>query len=216
MDVLLQKGLHRDTLVLFMGDNGFFWGEHGLIDKRAAYEESMRVPLIAHCPGLIKPGTTIEQVVANIDIGPTALAAAGISRPDSMDGHSFLGLLTGETDAGAWRDYLLYEYYWEWSFPHTPTTFALRGDRYKLIQYHGVWDIDELYDLQTDPQETRNLIFDPEHRDLVRDLRRELHRILVETGGAQIPFGEKRGHGSSLRRRGGSPPAAYPPQFMRD
>ncbi|MGD8237549.1 MAG: sulfatase [Armatimonadota bacterium] len=216
MDTLRERGLDEDTLVLFMSDNGHFWGEHGLIDKRAAYEESIRVPLIAHCPALIEPGTTIEQVVANIDIGPTILDAAGIAAPESMDGRSFLGLLGGATDAEAWREHLLYEYYWEWSFPHTPTTFALRGDRYKLIQYHGIWDTDELYDLRDDPRETRNLIFEPEHQGRVREMRRELHRILVETGGARIPFGEKRSHGASLRRRGGSAPAGFPPEFMRE
>jgi N-acetylglucosamine-6-sulfatase len=216
MGKLREQGLNRYTLVLFMGDNGFFWGEHGLIDKRAAYEESMRVPLIAHCPALIDPGTTVEQVVANIDIGPTLLGAAGIEAPDSMDGRSFLGLLSGEADATDWRKHLLYEYYWEWSFPQTPTTFALRDERYKLIQYHGIWDIDELYDLENDPHETRNLVFDPDHQELARDMRHELHRILVKTGGAQIPFGEKRGHGASLRRQGGSGPADFPPQFMRE
>ena len=77
LDYLTQTGLDRNTLVLFMGDNGFSLGEHGLIDKRQAFEESMRVPMLAWAPGLIKPGRTIEQMVMNIDIMPTVLDAAG-------------------------------------------------------------------------------------------------------------------------------------------
>ncbi|HJN16019.1 MAG TPA: sulfatase [Armatimonadota bacterium] len=216
MDSLKQQGLDQDTLVVLMGDNGFFWGEHGLIDKRAAYEESMRVPMIAHCPELFGPNATVDEVVANIDIAPTLLDAAGVATPDAMDGESCLGLLTGEADVDEWRKHLLYEYYWEWSFPQTPTTFALRGYRYKLIQYHGVWDIDELYDLQDDPQETKNLISDPDHQQIVKQMRDELHGILVASGGAQIPFGQKHGHGNALRRAGGSAPAEFPPLLMRD
>ena len=149
---LADHNLAENTLVLYMGDNGFQWGEHGLIDKRTAYEASMRVPLLGVCPSRWKAGTVVEQVVANIDIGPTSLAAAGLDTPKDMDGQSFLALAAGETDPSEWRQELLYEYYWEYNFPQTPTTFALRTQRYKFIQYHGVWDLDELYDLRDDPE----------------------------------------------------------------
>jgi N-acetylglucosamine-6-sulfatase len=97
MQFLKQRGLSDDTLVMFMGDNGFLFGEHGLIDKRNAYEESMRVPLLAHCPSLLKPGSSVEGVVANIDVGPTVLDLAGLQTPDQMDGRSFVGLAAGAT-----------------------------------------------------------------------------------------------------------------------
>ncbi|GIT12901.1 MAG: hypothetical protein CM1200mP34_3070 [Verrucomicrobiales bacterium] len=100
----------------------------------------------------------VEEVVANIDIAPTVFEAAGIKTPSYMDGQSFIPL--GQGKAIPWRDYFLYVYYWEKNFPQSPTVFALRGDRYKYITYYGLWDSDELYDIQNDPGETRNLIAD--------------------------------------------------------
>ena len=213
---LKERGLDQSTMVMFMGDNGFLFGEHGLIDKRNAYEESMRVPFVAHCPELLKAGTVVEGVVANIDIAPTVLELAGLQAPDHMNGESFLQLATGELDPRNWRQEFLYEYYWEWNFPHTPTVFALRGDRYKLIQYHGIWDTDELYDLQADPRETTNLIRDPEHRNRVNQMRRRLHELLAETGGMQIPLGRKMGDGANLRSADGSDAAGFPEHMIRD
>ncbi|MBW3538820.1 MAG: sulfatase [Planctomycetes bacterium] len=215
MQSLRENGLADNTLVIFMGDNGFLFGEHGLIDKRNAYEESMRVPLLAHCPSLLKPGSTVAGVVANIDIGPTILELAGLQAPEHMDGRSFLKLATGEMPQQEWRDHLLYEYYWEWNFPHTPTTFALRGDRFKFIQYHGIWDTDELYDLQADPHETRNLIHDPEYENTVRELRAALNDELKRRGAMQVPFGAKRGPGANLRRASGSKAAEFPDHVLR-
>lgn len=215
MDKLKEKGLAENTVVMFMGDNGFLFGEHGLIDKRNAYEESMRVPLIAHCPALFDEGSTVEGVVANIDIGPTVLELAGLKTPAHMDGRSFLKLATGDMNPKDWRKHLLYEYYWEWNFPHTPTMFALRGDRYKFIQYHGIWDTDELYDLKNDPHETKNLVRDPKHKKIVRQMRRRLHQIMEETGAMQIPLYHKRGPGANLRSASGSKAAEFPPHVIR-
>lgn len=216
MKYLKDNGLDENTAVFFMGDNGFLFGEHGLIDKRNAYEESMRVPLLGHCPKLFKAGSKVEGVVANIDIGPTILDIAGVETPKQMDGKSFLGLATGKMKADQWRKYLLYEYYWEWNFPHTPTMFALRGDRFKFIQYHGIWDTDELYDLKADPKETNNLIRDPKHAATVKKLRQQLHQVLTESGGRQVPFGMKRGPGANLRSPGGSKAANFPPHVKKE
>ena len=124
-----------------MGDNEFMFGEHGLIDKRVAYETSIRVPMVMQCPELFAGGQTVDQVVANIDIGPTILEAAGLETPTHMDGKSFIALAQNKTIE--WRDYFLYVYYWEKNFPQSPTVFALRGDRYKYITYYGLWDTDE-------------------------------------------------------------------------
>ena len=137
-----------------MGDNGFAFGEHGLIDKRTAFDWSMRVPMLVYAPGLVAPGQQIDRLVANIDIAPTMLDLAGVTRPSHMQGMSMLPLLRDAT--APWRDTLLYEYYWEWSFPQTPTQFALRGEQYKYVFTHGVWDVDMLFDLQADPQEAHN------------------------------------------------------------
>jgi arylsulfatase A-like enzyme len=150
---LEENGLADNTVVMLMGDNGFMFGEHGLIDKRNAYEESMRVPLLAYIPGLDKPGRVVEEMAANIDIGPTMLDIAGVEQmPEQFEGQSLLPLALGKKPEN-WREELLYEYYWEFNYPMTPTTFALRTGDFKLIQYHGIWDIEELYDMRKDPGE---------------------------------------------------------------
>ena len=210
VDLLRARGLLDSTLIMFMGDNGFAFGEHGLIDKRTAYEVSMRVPLVVAGGGL-PAGTTVEQVVANIDIAPTILEAAGLV-PPAADGRSFLPLARGERRP--WRDTLLYEYYWERNFPHTPAMHALRGARYKYIRYYGLWDTDELYDLQEDPHERRNLIRDPAHQERVRTLNADLFRTLGETGGMYIPLAPDRGGSQNLRRPGGAAGAEFPPYLF--
>jgi N-acetylglucosamine-6-sulfatase len=207
---LRGRGLLDSTIVMFMGDNGFAFGEHGLIDKRTAYEASMRVPLLMSGGGL-PAGKTVEEVVANIDIAPTILDAAGLT-PPALDGRSFLPLARGERIP--WRDTLLYEYYWERNFPHTPAMHALRGARYKYIRYYGLWDTDELYDLQADPLETRNLIRAPEHRETAARLNAQLFETLSTTGGMYIPLAPDRGGTQNLRRSTGSKEADFPPYFF--
>ena len=196
------------TLVMLMGDNGFAFGEHGLIDKRTAYEESMRVPMVMQCPELFKAGTVVEQMVANIDVGPTFLEAAGLKAPAYMDGRSFIKLAQGQNVP--WRDTLLYEYYWERNYPQTPTVHALRGDRYKYIHFNGLWDIDELYDLKNDPTESRNLIHVKKDQPIVQKMNRQLFAELERTGGMYIPLNPDRGAQENLRRKSGSPPAKFP------
>lgn len=188
LNYLDSTGIAENTLVVYMGDNGFMMGEHGLIDKRQAYEESIRVPMLAWAPGFIEPGTKIQQLVRNIDIAPTFLEIAGASMPDehTLDGRSFLTLFTDPPDT--WDSELLYEYYWEHAFPHTPTVFALRGDRYKYIYYHGVWDQMEFYDLQADPEERVNLIDSPGLQQEIRARRDRLWELLQSTGGMSIPL----------------------------
>jgi N-acetylglucosamine-6-sulfatase len=213
IDLLKAKGWLDSTLIIFMGDNGFSFGEPGLIDKRTAYEESMRVPMVMHCPELFKPGTTVSQVVANIDIAPTILEAAALKSPNHMDGRSFLAL--GEDKPVAWRDFLLYEYYWEWPFPQTPTMFALRGDQYKYIHYYGLWDSNELYDLKADPLESRNLIDSSQHQAVVKQLREQLFTILSKTNGMYIPLYPARYGQQNKRREGGSKAAEFPPSLIK-
>lgn len=216
MDVLRKRDVAQNTLVLFTSDGGHFWGEHGLIDKRCAYEESIHIPLLAHCPALIKPGTKCDAVVANIDVAPTLLELAGLSIPESIDGQSLAGMLKAPSATDSWRKSLLYEYYWEPQFPQTPTMFCLREKRFKLIQYHGIWDTDELYDLASDPHETRNLIREPAHQKRVAQMRQTLHQRLKESGGLAIPLGFKRNHGSNLRKANGSKRAEFPSDFIQE
>ena len=214
LDQLKKMGIHDDTLVIYMGDNGFMWGEHGLIDKRVSYEESIRVPMMMQCPSLLKGGKVLEQVIGNIDVGPTILHAAGLNTPDYMDGESFL-TLANQPDAD-WRKYFLYVYYWEKNFPQSPTQFALRGDRFKYITYYGLWDVDELYDLTTDPGEKNNLINDPDYQSVVKEMENRLYEMLADAGGMDIPMNQPSGRSQNKRwlDKGGRESADFPKSLV--
>ncbi|EOR92649.1 Choline-sulfatase [Arcticibacter svalbardensis MN12-7] len=214
MDYLKKNNLLESTLIIYMGDNGFQYGEHGLIDKRTAYEASMRVPMLAYCPEIIKPNTVVPEVVANIDIASTLLEAAGLKAPNYMNGSSFLPLLKGEKKD--WRKGLLYEYYWERNFPQTPTVHAIRGDRYKYIRYTGLWDTDELYDLKNDPNEIINLIRDKDHLAIAAEMNHELFKELSSTNGLFVPLLPDSGNQSILRYEYGTPAAKFPSYLMRE
>lgn len=211
---LKEMGIHDDTLVIYMGDNGFMFGEHGLIDKRVAYETSIRVPMMMQCPNLFSGGTVVEQMIGNLDVGPTVMHAAGLETPEYMDGLSFLDLAAGKPQP--WRDHFLYVYYWEKNFPQTPTQFALRGDRYKYITYYGLWDVDELYDLQSDPEETNNLINDPKLRPIAKKMEDQLYGMLQEANAMEIPLNQPAGGSQNKRwaKKGGAEAAAFPKSLV--
>ncbi|MCX6613199.1 MAG: sulfatase [Acidobacteria bacterium] len=214
MDALRSRNQLESTLVIYMGDNGFAFGEHGLIDKRTAYEESMRVPMLLQCPELFGRGKKLNEVIANIDIAPTCLEAAGVKPEMEIQGKSFLGLAQGKKTE--WRDGLLYEYYWERNFPQTPTVHAIRGDRYKYIRYQGLWDLDELYDLQNDPLEMQNLIESPQHKSVAIEMNKKLFAILESTGGMYIPLNADRTLNQSDKRNGeGSKAAQFPASILK-
>jgi N-acetylglucosamine-6-sulfatase len=211
LDYLESSGLAENTLVIYMGDNGFSFGEHGLIDKRHAYEESMRVPMLAWAPGYVEAGTTIDEMVVNTDIAPTLLELAGTQMPDGhvVDGRSMLPLLDHTGGAAPddldWRDEVLYEYYWEWNFPQTPAQFALRTDRYKYMYFYGLWGKNALFDLEEDPIETYNLIDDEAHQERRVALRERLFEQLEATDGDFIPLRGPRGSQQDDRRPEGAP-----------
>ena len=204
------------TLIMLMGDNGFQFGEHGLIDKRNAYEESMRVPLVAQCPELFKPGTVVslngrKPGYRPVDSGGRWIAGAGQS------GRKRVSFRFAEGKNAPWRDKLLYEYYWERNYPQTPAMHALRvPDQYKYIHYYGIWDTDELYDIQNDPHETKNLIRDPAHKLIVKELNKEMFAELEATDGMYIPLQPDAGEQNNLRRTDGSHAADFPPYLYRD
>lgn len=216
MDQLKKMGIYEDTLVIYMGDNGYMFGEHGLIDKRVAYETSSRVPMLMQCPSLIQGGTVVNEVVANIDIAPTVMEAMGLKKPPHMDGESFLPITQGKEIP--WRDYFLYVYYWEPNYPQTPTHFCLRGDQYKYITYYGVWDTDELFDIQADPNEQHNLIHDPAFAKTKKDMQDRLYAMMADLGGMEIPMNAPRGNQQNkrLRDKGGAKAADFPEAFIVD
>jgi arylsulfatase A-like enzyme len=199
LEYLEKEGLMENTVVVYMGDNGFSFGEHGLIDKRQAYEESMRVPLLAMGKG-ISPGSKLPEMIQNIDIAPTILELAGVSAPKNMDGESFAPLLSGKKKE--WRDTIYYEYFWERSFPQTPTVFAVRTNQYKFIRYQGIWDINELYDIQNDPNEMNNLIRSEEHQQIAKKLDESLFRWLDQSNGMSMPLRKDQGTKFDHKYRG--------------
>lgn len=181
---LARTGQLENTVIAFAGDNGFYHGEHGLGDKRSAYEESMRIPLIVSYPKMIKPGTKSEDMVLNIDFAPTMLDLAGVKAPESVQGKSMVPLLAGK-NAG-WRTEFLYEYVQEPQFPRIPSVLAVRTNRWKYIRYPEIDDIDELYDLKNDQYELKNLASDPKHAATLDEMKKKMDLLLVETRGKEF------------------------------
>ena len=140
--------------------------------------------MIAYAPGLLPRGAVNPALVRNLDLAPTFLDVAHVAEPKQMEGKSWLALAEGKVKAVDWKpgDFV-YEYYWEWTFPQTPTTFAIERDRLKYIQYQGVWDTEELYDLSKDPDEMNNLIDDPAYFDRKLVLRHALFEQLSNSRG---------------------------------
>jgi arylsulfatase A-like enzyme len=195
LDALKARGELDNTVIIFTSDNGYFLGEHGLGDKRVMYEESIRVPLLMRYPPLAKPGSAVDQMVLNIDLAPTILDLAGVPAATTMQGTTVLPLLAGHADG--WRSSFLYEY-WVDLTPWIPRMVGVRTEKWKLVRYPDIDDIDELYDLESDRLEMHNLAIAPEYAQQRQSLEAELMRLLTETGwenGAQ--------RNASLPNRGG-------------
>ena len=173
---LKASGLDENTIVIYASDQGFYLGEHGWFDKRWMYEESLRMPLVMRWPGKVKPGTEVQQMVQNIDYGPTLLDAAGVEIPADMQGKSMLPLLDGDADA-AWRDSIYYHYY-EHGGHGVPRHYGVRTARYKLIHFYsaGEW---ELFDLKQDPKEMTSQYDNPEYANIRTKLMAELEALKV-------------------------------------
>ncbi|QDV83028.1 sulfatase [Planctomycetes bacterium TBK1r] len=213
---LQQSDLADNTVFVYMGDNGFQFGDHGLIDKRVAYEASAKVPLLMKAPGRIPPGQTYTDLIGNIDIAPTLLEAAGAESPPTIDGISLWKSICGTSTDDVTRKHLLYEYYWERNYPHTPTLHAVIGGRWKYIRCHGLWDRDEFYDLQNDPEEMNNLIDDPSHQTRIKAMNQTLWSLLKESEGNEIPLLEDRGPNFPWRHPDHSPQAEFPDEYFRE
>ena len=177
---LRSMNLADNTIVIYTSDNGYQWGEHELIDKRWAYETSIRVPFVVRLPENRYGATINSSLVANLDVAPTLLDAAGVRVPGYMEGGSLLRLLSDEKKN--WRETFFYSYFFEPPYP-TPTSFALITERYKLIETN--WRGYELYDLWNDPEEKNNLAndtaFTQTHHKLVKLLTVEKERSSISS-----------------------------------
>jgi len=169
-----------NTLVVFTSDNGFLLGAHRLFDKRTMHEESIRVPLVLRFPERVPAASAPTRLVSSLDLAPTVLELAGVPVPETVQGRSLWPLLA---DARApWREVLLYEYFQEYG-PGVPTILGVRSEGLKYITYPDLPDdIGELYDLERDPLELRNLIRDPAYRGVLETMQRALEQQLSETG----------------------------------
>lgn len=181
LSTLDGQGLARSTYVVFLSDNGLFLGEHRLGDKRLAYEESMRIPLVIGGADLTP--RRVSATALNLDLAPTALDLAGVPVPAQMQGLSLAKLLRGQPATP--RDAFLYEYDEESFLPVVPDILAVRTGSRKYVTYPGRPSDIELYDLLSDPNEMRNLAGRPEWAAEQVDLRQRLDRLLVETGATQ-------------------------------
>lgn len=194
LDYLEEHDLADDTLILYTSDHGYFLGDHGWYDKRFMYEPSLRIPLVARYPRLRTAGHVANELIMNVDFAPTILDFAGVEIPATMQGRSLRPLLEGKQPPD-WRESVYYAYYensWElvgkgdeamaepykYFTPHRIGPHrGVRTQRYKLIDYYAEGDYWELFDLEEDPDELRNLYGDPAYAAVQRKLHEELERL---------------------------------------
>jgi len=183
LKALEETGQLDNTLIVVTGDEGYFYGEHGLsVERRLAYEESIRIPLLMRLPSLIKAGEKRDQMVLTLDLAPTFLEIAGALAPKSYQGHSLIPLL--KADGPELRDAFLIEYYTDTVFPRVRNMGyqAVRTNDWKYIHYVDLQGADELYDLNRDPYEMRNLIGNAK---LFERMKAKLAQVLSETGASR-------------------------------
>jgi len=177
LDYLDNNSLSDNTIVIYTSDQGFYLGEHGWYDKRFMYEESLGMPLIVRYPNEIKPGSTSEEIVLNLDFCPTFLDYAGIDIPQEVQGKSLRPLLQGEVPDN-WRESMYYHYY---EYPHgwhfVKRHYGVRTKTHKLIHFYNDIDAYELYDLEKDPNELNNIYGKNDIAKIQEELENELVKL---------------------------------------
>ncbi len=199
LDYLDESGLSDNTIVVYSSDQGFFLGDHGMFDKRLMYEESLSMPLLIKYPGVVVPGSVSDDIVVNVDFGPTFLDLMNVPIPEHVQGRSFQSILRGETTAD-WPQSMYYRYWMHHDEAHnTPAHYGVRTRTHKLICYyndpldqpgaHGPTDPVEweLFDLVADPYEIDNVIEDPAYVTVRSELEHELARLHEQVGDTAPP-----------------------------
>ena len=182
LDYLDEKGLTKNTVVIYTSDQGFYLGEHGWFDKRFMYEESLSMPLLMRYPKEIKPGQVSNDIVLNLDFAPTFLDYAGAQIPNEMQGESLRALArSGQPEN--WRKAMYYHYY---EYPHgwhfVKRHYGVRTDQYKLIHFYEDIDEWEFYDLKVDPNEINNIFGNPAYAEIIENSRQQLLELRQEVG----------------------------------
>ncbi len=175
MDHLRTSGLDKNTIVIYCSDQGFYLGDHGWYDKRWMYDESLKMPFIVRWPGVTKPGSINTELIQNLDYAETFLDIAGAAVPGDMQGASLVPLLRGKRPAG-WRDAIYYHYHEFPSVHMVARHYGIRTGRYKLIRFYQ-FDEWEFYDLDKDPDETRNQYRNAEYATTIGRLKEDLERL---------------------------------------
>jgi N-acetylglucosamine-6-sulfatase len=177
--LLEEKGILDNTCIIFSSDNGYFLGEHLRGDKRASYNEGMRIPMVMRLPEQFPKNSTLDEMVLNIDIAPTILDMANAEIPSLMQGKSILPLFATpkKTD---WRKSFLFTY-WRDLVPNIPRIVAVRNQEYVYSVYPDI-DQHELYDVLNDPYEMNNLADSPEYAPVVQQMKGELTTLKNEYG----------------------------------
>lgn len=173
LDYLDENGLTENTIVVYTSDQGFYLGEHGWFDKRFIYNESFKTPLLIRWPRHAKAGSTVDEMVQNLDFAQTFLDVAQVEAPEDMQGESFVPLLEGDT--ARWtRDAVYYHYYEYPGFHMVKRHYGAVTKAYKLAHFY--YDIDEweLYDRKNDPYELNNVYNDPAYADVVTEMKKKL------------------------------------------
>jgi arylsulfatase A-like enzyme len=174
LDALQQQDLADDTLIIYAGDNGYYLGEHGLGDKRSAYEESIRIPLLVRYPRAVPPGTIVDALALNIDFPATILEVAGVPLTWAQEGRSLAPLLCGERPAD-WRTGFFYENYRDPEYPDvTHDIQSVRTETAKIVVYPEQPGWTQVFDLRADPHEMKNLAREPSSAALVAELQARL------------------------------------------
>jgi len=178
LDYLDKHGLAENTIVIYTSDQGFFLGDHNWFDKRFMYEESLRMPFLIRWPGQVKADTANNGMILNVDFAPTLLAVTGEKVPADMQGRSFLPLLRGESPAD-WRTSMYYRYYHYPQDHRVQPHYGIRTLKHKLIYFNKInqW---ELFDLEKDPHELKNVYADPAYAETVKKLKAEMYQLKAE------------------------------------
>lgn len=171
IQTLKDQGVYENTLIVFIGDNGYFHADRGLADKWYPYEQSIRVPLIIRDPRLPESqrGTTRDVMALNIDVAPTVLAAAKVEVADVVQGAD-LSKVYLQTMPKDWRTEFFYEHPTITDRDRIPSSQAVVGARYKYVVWPE-WNHEQLFDLQKDPDEKQNLVDQPEYLSVLQDQR---------------------------------------------
>ena len=200
VNFLKKSGLYENTIIIYTSDQGFFLGEHDLMDKRWMYEEAFRMPFIVHYPKVIKAASVNDWLINNTDFAPTILELAGINKtPDYMQGRSFARALKGETKPGDWRQVTYYRYWMHLAHQlKVPAHFGVRSERYKLIFFYGhnykkrgpkptpvAW---EFYDLENDPHEMNNQYKNPEYKTIITKMKDQLQQTRKQLNETDINY----------------------------